>query len=257
MISYWSRSSDTLRGWRALLRSARSISFSQYSEDALVYGLIPLQRGFYIDVGAYHPWHNSNTYKLYLRGWSGLTIEPNPDIAPLFRRMRPRDIHLTMGVAAQAGELDYFRFKEPKLNSFRSEQQDWMGQVPTSTIRVECRPLQEIIDRHAAGRTIDLISIDCEGLDLAALETLDWDKNRPCAVIVEDLEQFILNNESTRQSAIRSFLAARQYALISQAAFSFIYVDVTAFGAKRDTGFYLDQSQFGVVKRDGERQEAM
>ncbi len=256
MTSYWSRSFDVLRGFRALLESARSISFSQYSEDTLIYPLIPQKSGFYVDIGAYHPWRNSNTYKLYLRGWSGLTIEPNPDIAPLFRRVRPRDIHLTMGVAAQAGELEYFRFEEPKLNSFRSEQQHWMGQAPTSTIRIECRPTQEIIDSHAAGRPIDLMSIDCEGMDLVALETLNWDKNRPCAVIVEDLEQFILNNENTRQSTIRSFLAARQYALVSQGVFSFIYVDATAFGAKRDTGFCLDRTQFAVVKRDAARQEA-
>jgi FkbM family methyltransferase len=255
-MSYWSKLSDAVRGLRALAEAARSISFSQYSEDTLVYGLIPKRGGFYIDVGAYHPWRNSNTYKLYLRGWSGLTIEPNPDIAPLFRSVRPRDTHLTMGVAAEAGELEYFRFEEPKLNSFRREQQDWMGKAPTSTIKVECRPIRDIVERYAQGRAIDLISIDCEGLDLPALESIDWERSRPCVIIVEDFEQFMLNNEGGRASAIKSFLAARQYALVSQGAFSFIYVDANAFGKPRDTGFDLEHSQFAVARRDAAPQAA-
>jgi len=40
----------------------------------------PQGRGFYVDVGAYQPQSGSNTYKLYLKGWSGITIEPNPDV---------------------------------------------------------------------------------------------------------------------------------------------------------------------------------
>ena len=248
LMSYWSRWSDAVRGARAILESARSISFSQYSEDTLIYALIPQRRGFYVDVGACHPWRSSNTYKLYLRGWSGLTIEPNPDIAPLFRRIRPRDVHVTAGVAPQPGELQYFQFADAKLNSFRSEQKDLMGQTPISTIGVECRPLQEIVDRHALGRAIDLISVDCEGMDLAVLETLSWTTSRPCVVIVEDHEQFVLNNVGDRHSAIRAFLTARDYALVSQGAFSFIYVDLAAFGTKRDSGFALHRSQLRAIR---------
>jgi FkbM family methyltransferase len=250
MTSTWSRLSDTLRGLWPMIERARSISFSQYCEDTLVYGLIPRNSGFYVDVGACHPWRASNTYKLYLRGWSGLTIEPNPDIAPLFRRVRPRDIHLTMGVAPKAGTLEFFRFDDPKHNSFHREQQSWMGHTPRSSIQMECQPIQEIIDRHASGRAIDLLAIDCEGFDFSVLETLNWSKNRPCAVIIEDYEQFVLNSEPGRQSAICSFLTARDYAIVSQGAFSFIYMDTTAFGKTRDAGFWLEQSQYAVLKRD-------
>jgi FkbM family methyltransferase len=247
-MSYWSRIFDLRRGLTAIMGAARSISFSQYSEDTLVYTLVPKRSGFYIDVGAYHPWRGSNTYKLYLRGWSGLTIEPNPDLAPLFRRLRPRDIHLTMGVAAEAQELEYFRFEKANLNSFDKDQAAAVGRRSTSSIKVACMPIQDIIDRHGGGRPIDLLSVDCEGYDRTVLESLDWSKNRPCVVVIEDFEQFQLNNEM-KQSCIRSFLSARDYAVVSQGAFSFIYVDTTAFDIDRQSGFSLNHTQFGMLKR--------
>ena len=87
------------------MRRFTSISFSQYGEDVLLYDFLPRYRGFYIDVGAYHPWQGSNTYKLYLRGWNGITVEPNQDTATLFNRVRPRDTHLAVGVSEQPSRL--------------------------------------------------------------------------------------------------------------------------------------------------------
>ena len=133
-----------------LLRVAKSLSFSQYGEDLLLaVTLLPGRRGRYVDVGAYHPWRASNTYKLYLRGWSGVTIEPNPDVAGLFRRKRPRDIHVVGGVAASRTALTYHRFVEAKLNTFSEEQAQTyvdLGFKPVDTLQVPCRPLQDVLD---------------------------------------------------------------------------------------------------------------
>ena len=63
----------------------------------------------------------SNTYKLYLKGWRGITIEPNPDMTPLFRRFRPGDLHLQIGIASEPGELTYYRSDDPHENTFDGE----------------------------------------------------------------------------------------------------------------------------------------
>jgi FkbM family methyltransferase len=233
-----------------IVERLRSITFSQYSEDILLYHLLPQKAGFYVDVGAHHPWRDSNTYKLYLRGWSGITIEPNPDVALLFKRMRPRDTHLSMGISPQTSELEYYKFVESKLNSFDPEQGRRMNVRPVETIRVACQPLRKILAAHAGGRTIDLLSIDCEGFDFGVLESLDWDKTRPCAIVIEDFEQFASNNDGTGPSRIHRFLAERDYVLVTQAAFSFIYIDSTAFSVVRDEGFCLRRSQYGSLRRD-------
>ncbi|MBV8097475.1 MAG: FkbM family methyltransferase [Acetobacteraceae bacterium] len=224
----------------------RSISFSQYAEDVLLHHLRPQKRGFYLDVGAYHPWMSSNTYKLYLKGWSGITIEPNPDVAQLFNRIRPRDTHLNIGISGVESELIYYRFTEANLNSFDAGQAARMNRPVIDTCRIRCLPLSEVINKYCPNQHIDLLSIDCEGLDLSAIESIDWVSIRPTAIIVEDFDQFLLNNHVPGVSLIRSYLAERNYMVAAQGIFSFIYVDRMAFARTGQTsGFRLDQSQLG------------
>lgn len=232
-------------GFGPVWRRIRTISFAQYGEDVLLYTLFaPATRGFYIDVGAHHPWRLSNTYKLYLRGWSGITIEPNPDAAASFARQRPRDLHLICGIARERAELTFYKFADSKLNSFDSEQANRMEQKIIERIRVACLPLQDVVDQHRPDGAIDLLSVDCEGLDLDVLSSFDWARIRPTAVIVEDFEQFTRNKDSASLSSIRSFLTERRYALVSQAVFSFIYVDTLVLARQdRKSGFRLERSQ--------------
>src|SRR5215470_18597307 len=107
---------------RAIARKADlhvQFSYAQEGEDLILERIFEGKTaGFYVDVGAHHPKRFSNTYRFYRRGWCGINIEPNPDTLALFNRSRKRDINLAVGVAAQEGELVYFMFNEPALNSF-------------------------------------------------------------------------------------------------------------------------------------------
>ena len=150
---------ELARGALSAARHARSVSFSQYGEDVLLHNLRPAHRGTYVDVGAFHPWTHSNTYKLYLRGWSGVTIEPNPDVAPLFRQVRPRDIHLVQGIAAAPSRLSYYRFREPLFNSFDRHHAERIQEDVTDVIAIPCLPLRDVIDTHLASGPVDLVSI--------------------------------------------------------------------------------------------------
>lgn len=247
--SRWAKLRDYGLGLGAMLRQARSLGFAQYAEDALLYQFAPQSEGFYVDVGAYHPWRGSNTYKLYLRGWSGLTIEPNPDIAPEFRRLRPRDTHLTIGIASDPGTLTYHTFDDGKLNSFDPEQARRMGVTARRTIDVPCLPLSEVFETHAAGRRIDLLSIDCEGLDLAALTSVDLSVTRPRVIVIEDFDQFLMNNDPGRQSDVRAHLFRNDYVVVAQGLFSFIYADAFAVHTRDPSGFRMDLSQIGGLGR--------
>lgn len=230
-----------------LAQRLRSFTFAQYSEDTLLYQLQPQRRGFYLDVGAYHPWKGSNTYKLYLRGWCGITVEPNPDVARLFQRLRPRDVHLNLGVSQTAGELAYHHFDDAKLNSFDGEQARRMGSAVRKTSSVPCLPLSEIAARHVPETGIDMLSIDCEGLDFEVLQSLDWTATRPCVVVIEDFEQFRLSARGSETGRIRAFLMERGYAQLSQAIFSFLYLDRSAVGRTAGSGFRLGDSQARIL----------
>jgi FkbM family methyltransferase len=219
------------------------VSFAQYGEDIILSQMRPQGRGFYVDVGAYQPRSGSNTYKLYLKGWSGITIEPNPDVESSFKKVRPRDVHLTIGVSDATSELIYHKSAVANLNSFDPQWQQGAGVAVLERLPIKCETLTDVLDRHSPNRPIDLLSVDCEGYDMQVIESLDWSRYRPTVVIVEDVAQFN-GIDPARPSPIRSFMLDREYALAAQAVFSYVYVDRSAFGRSRPgEGFRLDDSQ--------------
>ena len=52
----------------------------------------------------------SNTWALYERGWSGITIDPLPGASDKFKQQRPRDIFLNIALGEADGEISFFLF---------------------------------------------------------------------------------------------------------------------------------------------------
>ena len=94
--------------------------YSQEGEDMILRRIFEEKNGFYVDVGAHHPRRFSNTYYFYKQGWTGISIEPNPQAAKAFKSDRPRDINLCIGVSDTESILKYYYFDEPALNTFDS-----------------------------------------------------------------------------------------------------------------------------------------
>jgi hypothetical protein len=46
--------------------------------------------GVFVEVGANHPTEGSQTWFLEQQGWSGVLVEPNPELQELLREKRPR-----------------------------------------------------------------------------------------------------------------------------------------------------------------------
>ena len=58
------------------------ISYAQNFEDVLLWrALKQVRNGFYIDIGAQHPEHDSVSKLFYDHGWRGVHVEPTPRIA--------------------------------------------------------------------------------------------------------------------------------------------------------------------------------
>lgn len=174
------------------------LSWSQEGEDLVLARLLEgVEQGFYVDIGAHHPLRFSNTYLFYRRGWCGINVDAMPGAMHPFRQLRPRDINLELGVAAQAGSLEFFIFDDPALNTFdaalaaRREQE-----TPYRVIgkrQVACQPLVQVLDEHMPTEVAEIafMSIDVEGLDVEVLKTNDWRRYRPRVVVVEMLESTV------------------------------------------------------------------
>lgn len=71
------------------------LSYAQNFEDVMLHRAFRnVERGFYVDVGAFDPTHDSVTKAFYDRGWNGINIEPIPEYHARFTAERPRDINL-------------------------------------------------------------------------------------------------------------------------------------------------------------------
>lgn len=204
----------------------RQTYYSQNGEDIILKSMFPKEyRGFYVDVGAHHPYRISNTYLLHLQGWSGINIDANPDTINLFNQARPGDINIQLGVAKLETELTYHMFKDPAVNTFsdteaeRWKKKTWNDYLGTTNVPVS-RLGKILKDNLSNGRAIDLLSIDVEGLDLEVLQSNDWNAYKPKVVIVES-HTFSIENKDKNE--LYSFLKEKGYELKHVVKFSLIF----------------------------------
>lgn len=179
---------------RKKLRYFKSnVSYSQEGEDLVLLRFFEQQEnGFYVDVGAHHPYRFSNTALLYEKGWRGVNLDPNPGTSILFNRYRPRDLNLELGISSNSEPLDFYVFNEPALNTFDSEvaaEHITGGKYKLLDKRVvQQKALSEILDEYLPeGQEIDFFTIDVEGLGYDVLASNDWNKYRPKLVLIEVL----------------------------------------------------------------------
>lgn len=199
--------------------------YSQFGEDVILSSLFRGKRGFFVDVGANHPKRYSNTYLLYRNGWRGINIDPNAEAMSQFRRVRPRDINITAGVARREGALTYHRFSDPAYNTFSEEMANeasrkrWLSVLPAQEVPV--RTLASLLHEHMpAGKSVDVFTIDVEGLDLDVLASNDWDTYRPKAVVIED---HTFSAKHPERSKIHTYLDNLGYSLVALLGPSLIF----------------------------------
>ena len=69
-------------------------------------------KGFFIDVGSYHPLDGNNTQLLYKKGWQGINFDINSYSIKLFEFLRKRDINIHSGISKKKSKLTMFYRKE-------------------------------------------------------------------------------------------------------------------------------------------------
>ncbi|QRY80142.1 FkbM family methyltransferase [Pseudomonas sp. PDNC002] len=164
------------------------VSFAQNYEDVMLWrALKHVENGFYVDVGAFSPDHDSVTKAFYMAGWSGINIEPNPAFALPYQVNRPRDILVTDAVSDTAGEQDIFIIPSTGLTSMDQEVAEHHADVgwKVEPVKVRVRTLAEILEEHAPQRDIHFLKIDVEGLEENVIRGNDWDRFRPWLLVVE------------------------------------------------------------------------
>jgi FkbM family methyltransferase len=233
----------------------RRDAYSQEGEDLLISKIFDAKTspGFYVDIGAFHPVSASNTYLLYKRGWSGINIDPVPGTAALFKKRRPRDVSLEIGISDRPGTLTYYMFDSPAENTFGEEQRDFVLSQRRNllgTVLVQVERLDAVLSRYVPGNTgIDFMSIDVEGHELQVLASNDWARFRPSVIC---LEMLMVRIDEVKDHAVGRFLADVGYRFFAKLDNSALFQEQDFCFSDRDFKDKYGSANVGLVG-DGEK----
>lgn len=165
------------------------ISYAQNYEDVMLWrALKHVERGFYIDVGAWSPDQDSVTRAFYEKGWHGINVEPNPEFNAQLCARRPRDINLKLAVGDREAVLTMNFLGNPGLSTLDDgiAQKHQAAGWKVNRQEVEVTTLAAIWQAHVpAGQEVHFLKVDVEGYEEAVLKGNDWQKYRPWVVVVE------------------------------------------------------------------------
>lgn len=210
------------------------LSYAQLMEDVhleLVLG--DRASGTYVDVGAGHPVADNVSYHFYLRGWRGIVVEPQAELASLYGAIRPRDRVIDHLIGRFEKEVDFHRVERLHGFSTMIEANAASAMAFGARYRTErkcVRPLAAIIDEADLG-AIDFLKVDVEGAEADVLAGMDWRRHRPVVLCIEAIKPG--SGEASHEE---------WEDILAKAAYSFAFFD----GLNR---FYLAQEHAGLASR--------
>ena len=164
---------------------ARAV-FPDHTETRLKEEYLGAQKGFFVDVGANDPKAISQTWHLEQSGWTGILIEPQPDLAQQLREQRrARVFACACSSPENAGKM--LPFQVSGIHSSLNLDFFVAGMRKSDLIEVPVRTLDDILTEANAPSPIDLMSIDVESHEIEVLNGLTLPRWRPRLILIEDL----------------------------------------------------------------------
>ena len=164
-------------------------SYSQNFEDVLLWrALGHVKDGFYFDIGAMSPDHDSVTRLFYESGWGGINVDPIPENIREFRQKRPRDINVECAVSDTSGEKVFYTIMNSGLSTFELEFADDAERrgYQTSAQKVRTTTLESLWDEHVpADQEVHFLKIDVEGHEYQVIKGGNWKRHQPWVIVVE------------------------------------------------------------------------
>ena len=200
-------------------------SYSLSNIDVVIdYIFKDVKKGIYIDIGCNHPIKHNNTYLLYERGWNGINIDLDKTSIDEFKKLRPKDINIQIGVSNYAGNKKVFYYhKRSPLNTLSKKLKEFRTKKPTKTFNLQVDTLNNIIKKSKfKNKQINLMSIDIENHEYEALQNFNFKKYKIDLIVTEftnlsgkKIETYNLSISDIFKSKIYKLLIKNNYKLIN------------------------------------------
>jgi FkbM family methyltransferase len=142
--------------------------------------------GYFVEVGANDPEQWSQTFHLERLGWSGIVVEPQPELAAALReRRRAKVCAVACSSPENAGKSMTLHLAG--IHSSFDPLLKVAAVRPAGTIDVPLTTLDRILSDSAAPAPLDFLAIDVEGHEIEVLRGFDFARWRPRLLLVEDI----------------------------------------------------------------------
>lgn len=214
-------------------------SWSQSGEDLIVeylFRLRQIEAPLCLDIGAYHPFFANNTYKFFLKGARAVNVDANPAAIQLFRKTRPGDINLNIGIGAKGGVFDFYLMEDESLNTFSEPEKrrlESMGHRLKEVQRIQVCTVNEVLEKHFGKQSPDFLSVDAEGVDEAIITTFDFSRFAPKVICIETIN-YTPDGTGNKRTDLCRLIESKGYFEYANTNINSIFVQTAWWFSKRE-----------------------
>lgn len=220
------------------VKHSRGKSFwSETGEDTLLKQIFTSSIGKYIDIGAGHPIIGSNSYLFYKFGWSGICIDPQIELKLAYKYLRPRDLFIPT-VVTNSNSAILYEFENSLLSTtnFAVASYHKANGHTFATRKYKPINLRDYLPKLISSEDPFFISIDVEGSEIDVLKHIDFKRQRPRAIMIEEWSY-----PWAGASKINPYLRKFNYKLIA-------YTGLTAMYIPKEVDTKSSQLRFNLSK---------
>ncbi len=194
------------------------ISYSQSGEDLVVTNYLKyknIEKGKYLDIGAFHPRWASNTHFLHKKGFSGFCVDLDEKRLRWFRFARGNKVQTICGAVSNSNDefIEVYKFKRKSpfslIDTTSLEHAEYFsakGNNKYEIIKVKNFHINEIFKK--VGK-INVLNIDIEGKDFDVIKSSNLEIIDPEIILIEDNSGYFPHDE------LEVFFNKKNYYLIS------------------------------------------
>lgn len=202
-----------LRGTQAMLRAGVAPS-GQLLQDVMALGVSGEGKHF-VEFGAGHPWHLSNTGILATKfGWGGTRAEPNPDFFKLHDQEKLPDVTTSMVfIGADEGNVDFLPLGElgTRFDLSQGDRHRRSRRKLAKTVRamtVQSQSPRTFMAAKGVPKEFGFLSVDTEGSEIEIMRTFPFEEFSFDFACIEH------NFDEEKRSLLTAIMCSKGYATV-------------------------------------------